>query len=86
MNEKLKNLFEAARADFDLNGFVGCDYNMAVMCICAKKTGIQMNFMTGGGSYESKLEYWASKRNFGHLQVSSEDDLIQHAMKEYKIS
>ena len=79
----LEKLFNAAKKDLKLNGFVGMDYNMAVICIIAKKLNKRVNFLFGGGSYESKLDYWARKRHFGHLQVNSEDELLEHAWKEF---
>lgn len=80
----LNELFDAAQKDLKLNGFVGMDYNMAVICIIAKKLNKRVNFMFGGSSYESKLDYWARKRDFGHLQVSSEDELLEHAWNKIK--
>ena len=63
------------------------DYNMAVICIIAKRTDETLPFAKGDGSksYNDKIEYWASKRDFCHLHVISEDALIEHALKEYKV-
>lgn len=84
--KKLKLLLSAAQEDLKQNGFIGMDYNMAVICIIARKLNIKLNFKSGGSNYDTKIEYWASKRTFAHLRVSSEDKLIEHALKEYKIS
>ncbi len=81
----LEKLFDLAKADLDQNGFVGMDYNMAVLCIISKRiSSRKVTFTTGGFSHDAKVEYWASKRHFGHLQVASEDELLAHASKEYK--
>ena len=89
----LNALFDAAKADLDKNGFVGMDYNMCVLCIIAKRTGRKLQFAQGRVpatgmelSYEDKLDYWARKRHFGHLQVRDEDDMLAHAAKEYEIA
>lgn len=90
--DQLNRLFDAAKADLDEQGFVGMDYNMCVLCIIAQRTGRKLKFMKGRvpatgmeQTYEAKLDYWARKRHFGHLQVASEDDMLAHAAKEYKI-
>jgi hypothetical protein len=85
-NDILNKLFNKANKDFWNNGYVGLDYNMAVMCICAKRLNRKIEFCAGGESYESKLDYWARKRHFGHLTVDSEDDLLTHAIKKYKVN
>lgn len=81
----LQKLFDAANEDFWANGYVGLDFNMAVMCVIAKRTGTPMVFQLGGGTYEFKLNYWASKRTFGHLTVKDEDELLTVAAKRYRI-
>jgi hypothetical protein len=82
------DLMEKAKSDLKLNGFVGMDYNMAVICSIAKRTGTKVQFMQGDGklSYEEKLEYWSRKRDFCHLHVGSEEELLKHAAKEYNVA
>lgn len=84
----LNKLFDCALEDYKKNGYIGMDFNMAVMCICSKRLNKKFNFMVGKNDipYDEKIEYWAGKRNFGHLQVNSEDDLLKHAEKEYLTS
>lgn len=87
-NSILIKLFNSAQLDLKQNGFIGLDYNMAVICIISKRINLPVKFQRGNStlSYHQKLDYWASKRNFAHLQVASDDELLQHAMKEYKIN
>jgi hypothetical protein len=90
-NEQLTKLIKAAQANLAEMGFVGLDYNMAVICICARLTNFRVKFMGGTENdddnvYQRKLSYWISKRDFCHLHVDSEEALIDHAMKEYKVA
>ena len=82
----LIKLFDAVKADYKVNGFVGMDFNMAVMCIISKRIKERgVTFMSGGDTHQNKLDYWARRRNFGHLQVGSEDELLEFAAKKYNL-
>ena len=71
-----------ASQDMQKNGFVGLDFNMAVTCICSKRLGIKVKFsLQDDNQYEQNVDYWARKRDCGHLHVSNEDEVLQHAQE-----
>lgn len=83
----LDELYKGALAALNESGFVGMDFNMAVLCICAKRTGQKVEFAKGRvpatglePTYEAKLEYWASKYRWHY---ASEDDILKAAEERY---
>lgn len=81
---KLIELFDKVKLDLRRGGYVGMDFNMAVLCIISKRTTERkIQFMKGGDSYEQKVEYWASKRYFGEISFDSEDAILKAALEKF---
>lgn len=80
-------LAEAANEEIRQHGMVGLDFNMAVICICAKRTCDKVHFKSGGAlDYNGKVDYWARKRDFGEVHFDSEDAIIKRAFEKFGIS
>lgn len=75
----------AANNAIKKNGYAGLDYNMAVLCIAAQRTGIKVEFPQRGESYDRKLEYWISKRraNAYYWKCDTDDELLLNAWADY---
>lgn len=71
------------------HGYVGLDLNMAAMCICARRSGITLHRHSqrpGARNYAGFLDYWARKREFGHLRCGTEQEVVEAAIEDYEKS
>lgn len=78
-----KKLFKQARARIKCYGYVGLDFNMAVICIIAKRYKSYKVAFQCKDNYHEKLDYWARKRSFGEVHYGSEDEILQAANKHW---
>jgi len=72
--EQLQDILKVHQAKYKRDGYVGMDFNMAVITILAKR-GVD----TGHPWIPHQLEYWSGKRHFCELHCDSEDDVLRHA-------
>lgn len=75
--EQLQDIVKVYTAKYKRDGYVGMDFNMAVLTILAKR-GVD----TGHPWTPHQLEYWSGKRAFCHLRFDTEDHIILHAHED----
>ena len=66
------------------NGYVGLDFNMALLCNLELK-GIKTK-LEFSGDRSNSINYWASKRRFGEILVNSADDIIKLALENNNLT
>jgi hypothetical protein len=78
----LNDLFDFFQSKTDRDGYVGLDFNMAILCIISKRTGRFVEFIILE-DYKNKIEYWASKRHFGEVHFPSEEKMLERAWERF---